>query len=208
MIKYKCEFCGVKLETDDSLRGAAEPCPVCSKINMVPLSKRELAEMEKRRRAKEQEKLRRDREKRLQAGANMEGGGEHIKEPDPQTLTEIFLGLIGGLGMTMAVLVLYAWYADVGPGARPWLSGMQSVAISLILSLASLLLLTCRLILQYLRRIANAAESRARLLARQSAAPETPAPRENYRPSRPKETRRSRSPVTVFRRTVPTRNHS
>ncbi len=43
MIEYKCDNCGNTLETDDSLSGQQEQCPVCRKVNTVPLSKKDMA---------------------------------------------------------------------------------------------------------------------------------------------------------------------
>jgi len=53
MIEYKCNSCGNTLETDDFLSGQQEQCPVCRKVNIVPLSKKDRAKQ-----AAEQERLR------------------------------------------------------------------------------------------------------------------------------------------------------
>ena len=53
VIKYKCAFCGAKLETEDSQSGRRETCPACGKNNPVPLS-----EADKEARQKEKPKPR------------------------------------------------------------------------------------------------------------------------------------------------------
>jgi phage FluMu protein Com len=50
-IKYTCGHCKAPLETDSSLGGKEEPCPVCKKVNPVPLSKAQQREQKERERA-------------------------------------------------------------------------------------------------------------------------------------------------------------
>ena len=48
MLRYKCERCGEKLESDDSFAGLTDDCPVCGHKNAVPKTRKQLKE-EKRR---------------------------------------------------------------------------------------------------------------------------------------------------------------
>ena len=40
MIRYKCQQCGAKLETEDGLAGGQDVCPICGRTSSVPLRKR------------------------------------------------------------------------------------------------------------------------------------------------------------------------
>ena len=70
MIKYKCSSCRSKLETDDFLSGKQEVCPVCKKVNPVPLSKHDKAEQRAlvlaRKKAKQEQDMRLARAKQAQ----------------------------------------------------------------------------------------------------------------------------------------------
>ncbi|HUT59765.1 MAG TPA: hypothetical protein VNA25_18110 [Phycisphaerae bacterium] len=83
MIKYKCASCGAKLQTDASLSGKHEACPVCRKVNAVPLSAADLAGERARQKAKQQEeKL---REKRDQALRGAEAKASAAREEEMTT---------------------------------------------------------------------------------------------------------------------------
>jgi hypothetical protein len=68
MMKYNCKACGAKLETEDELSGKQESCPVCGKPNVVPLSRRDVLDQERREKEKariEAERLRREEDEKL-----------------------------------------------------------------------------------------------------------------------------------------------
>jgi rubrerythrin len=69
MIKYKCPYCGNKLETDDSLSRKQETCPACHKVNSVPPSKQDLAEEKKR-----QDEIRHQEKRRLDEKLQQDAG--------------------------------------------------------------------------------------------------------------------------------------
>jgi len=60
MIRYKCENCGVTLETDDWLGGVREKCPSCGHECLVPLPKAQ--RVEKKRKEAEARRLAQQRE--------------------------------------------------------------------------------------------------------------------------------------------------
>ena len=61
MIRYKCDNCGVTLETDDSFGGKREKCPSCGHECAVPLSKAQ--RVEKKRKEAEARRLAQQRER-------------------------------------------------------------------------------------------------------------------------------------------------
>ncbi len=84
MIEYKCSRCGNTLETDDSLSGQQEQCPICRKLNPVPLSKEDLAKRHAEE-AAERERTRQE-QARLIAIEREAQKQEHEEEETQRTL--------------------------------------------------------------------------------------------------------------------------
>lgn len=42
MIYYNCEHCNAALETDDSVTGKEDPCPICGKTNRAPILEKQV----------------------------------------------------------------------------------------------------------------------------------------------------------------------
>jgi len=177
MIEYKCAYCGAKLETEDSLSGKEEACPVCRKVNSIPLSQRDLAEQKRQRKEKLRqepiESLTKAQVADLQA-AEQEGqrraAEEHFRRTVPQrelpteaSRTEDAyrrLGIISVvLGLTGAVICAILGITSEKRGEAPM---MLAFATACVLAgfLAAIQYFAVELILQYLRRIMNAVEGR------------------------------------------------
>ena len=175
MIKYKCEFCSAKLETGDDMSGMLEACPVCQKGNTVPLSKHEQHELDKQRKEKrhqehEQGKQRKaaahsppspNPRKEAQQPRPIQAQAAKHKKKAPPTLTEISLIVAGGFCVAIGVLLAVVFFLtsnEVG-GSAP-IIWMRTVLILLGGFLSAIPFFAARLVLQYLRRIMNAAEGR------------------------------------------------
>ena len=54
MIKYRCNHCGIDLETEDSLGMCEEPCPICGAANEVPPTRKQKRRIKEEREASAQ----------------------------------------------------------------------------------------------------------------------------------------------------------
>jgi hypothetical protein len=187
MIKYKCEFCDAKLETDKDMSGLLEACPVCKKGNTVPLSKHDQHELDKQQKAKRRQEH--DEEKQRKAAATAAAPAEPTArptspgEPSPKTptktkphaapsgkrkkmsvqaaVTDFGLLLAGGLCVIIGVASAVGFLminAQAGLESRIWV--VQAVLMFLVGFLAAMPFFAAQLALKYLRRIARALEAK------------------------------------------------
>ena len=186
MIKYKCEFCDAKLETDNDMSGTLEACPVCKKGNTVPLSKHDQHELdkqrkEKRRQEQETEKQRKTAAESTSRPTSPTSSGEAPQKPLPvksksakapsstikkkrslqADLTETALVLAGCIcviiGVAAAVGVLMI-SAQAEYESRIWV--VQAVLMFLGGFLSAMPFFAAQLALKYLRRITKALEAK------------------------------------------------
>ena len=173
MIKYRCASCGSELETEDNLSGKDEACPVCGQTNKVPLSKHELAEIQKQ----HKEKLQQARDEALrtkhaeaqtvklemQRQATEEQQAQQEQRPKAlrPTMTEATLGLLGGTSVALGVLaavVIVAFPHDTGRFDS--LRIVLAIVAVWIGFLCGVPFFIAHQVLRYLRRIMNAVERR------------------------------------------------
>jgi len=166
MIRYKCAHCGVELETDDLLSGKQEPCPDCGKVNVVPLSKHDLAKQKTEQKAKQKEKLQQERlreeaEQRKQAldaqHAAEERGRLAKEEQLGMTSTEEALGIIAGIYIILGVLGAVILIGVAAHYEQP-LYGLGALMVLATSVLWAVLFFAAQCVLQYLRRITNVIE--------------------------------------------------
>jgi sRNA-binding protein len=81
MIKYKCEFCDAKLETDNDMSGVLEACPVCKKGNTVPLSKHDQHEQDKQQKAKHRQEHEQEKQRKAATAAAPEPAARPAARP-------------------------------------------------------------------------------------------------------------------------------
>jgi hypothetical protein len=184
MIKYKCEFCDAKLETDKDMSGLLEACPVCKKGNTVPLSKHDQHEQDKQQKAKRRQEH--DEEKHRKAAAvaaeptvrptspgeaspktpaktkpHTAPAGKKKKLSVQAAVTDFGLLLAGGLCVIIGVAGAVGFLminAQAGLESRIWV--VQAVLMFVGGFVAAMPFFAAQLALKYLRKIARALEAK------------------------------------------------
>jgi Zn-finger nucleic acid-binding protein len=172
MIVYKCAHCKAKLQTDDSLSGKVEPCPMCAKANGVPLSKQDMerlrqekAEANAKARTYAQERRRQEQAQEL---ANEQAAAEEYRRQtaalielskkaprvEVATVTEGFLGFLGYFNVIGGSLAVVLGFVELGNEHDG--SGGAAIAYGFGVVVAGAFCFAAQLVLRYLRGIANA----------------------------------------------------
>ena len=83
LVKYRCKHCKAVLETDASLGGHGESCPLCHKVNEVPVTRQERNWRKEREEALRQQMKRQQQDEKAQARAEANRLRKEQKDQKP-----------------------------------------------------------------------------------------------------------------------------
>lgn len=174
MITYKCKYCKQKLETYEDLAGQQESCPSCGKHNFVPnvvaavkqqviVQKREFKDIAANELLTLSENNSNARELSNAIASSKPQFSKSVSKSKgiSPSVTEVFLNVIGAVCVVGAVLVsiiglFFVSKTEIEIGVKV----LVTTATILSGSVIGIPFFALSLILQYLRRITNAAEQK------------------------------------------------